>query len=164
MAITNQYMFVVGQLLSLFINYEFRDWHIQNHFIIALSVLSAVICFMLPESPALLLVKQQYSAAASTFNRIAKKNQVACAIDSSYLKQLTTKKESNKTCSDENNIAFVCFYLFNPKRNLFYLLLLFYVCITFTMLYMGVSLGIIKRFVMHEYFSFQLLVQNEPNV
>ena len=143
-AITNQYMFVVGQLLSLLINYAFRNWHIQNHFIIVLSVLSAAICFVLPESPAFLLVKQRYTAAASTLNRIAKSNKAACVIDASYLRQLTAAQQLTQTCSNENNVAFVCFYLLNPKRNLFYLLLLLYVCIAFTMLYTGVSLGIIR--------------------
>ncbi len=154
---TNLYLYVFGELIALAVAYLFKDWHLIDWFLVAYSFLIVILVFfVLPESPRYLIAVNKHKEAYAILTKIARINRTLDKLknENDFILDLNADVKNKSDDSDENLLKnsiqksiktnSPLQFLINPKFNLVITIIMAYVWIALSLVYYGVSLGILS--------------------
>lgn len=148
------YMYVMGEFMVLAIAYFFRDWHVMNWFMAGYSIVIVfIVLVLIPESPRYFVSVRKNDKALKLLTKIARFNGKSGALDVKdeiALESLVNENsEPSNQVSDKNSIEEAptskLHSLWRPRENLIKTSLFIYIWFALSLIYYGVSLGIIIR-------------------
>lgn len=150
------YMYVLGELFVLAIEYFFRNWHTMNIFMAGYSLVFVfIIWFFIPESPRYLISLKRTDDALKLLRKMARFNKKEASqdylSDAMALNNLLKDENTDPTASkqDEEQEIKTTFgrlrYMWSPRQNLIKTILFVYIWFALALIYYGVSLGNLSK-------------------